>query len=158
MNNKESDVIGGDGNVIIVRINRSDSSLFFGRDSERKGTPLLITQVTVQVEIWLPMAAIDANVRVQSTVCSESHCAAPGCSISYRDRQHMLHDLKTAITAYIRNISQADLQKVFANKIKWVQTRIRRSWGHVVAQLVEALRYNLKVAGSIPGGVTGIFH
>jgi hypothetical protein len=29
--------------------------------------------------------------------------------------------LETAITAYIRNISQADLQKVFANKIKWVQ-------------------------------------
>jgi hypothetical protein len=30
----------------------------------------------------------------------------------------------TAITAYIRKISQADLQKVFANKIKWVQACI----------------------------------
>jgi hypothetical protein len=29
--------------------------------------------------------------------------------------------------------------------------------GHVVAQLVEALRYE-KVAGSIPYGVIGIFH
>jgi hypothetical protein len=28
--------------------------------------------------------------------------------------------------------------------------------GHAVAQLLEALRYN--VAGSIPDGVTGIFH
>ena len=31
------------------------------------------------------------------------------------------NELKTAITAYIRNISQADIQKVFANKIKRVQ-------------------------------------
>jgi len=39
----------------------------------------------------------------------------------YRDRPHTLNELKTAINVYIRNISQADLQKVFANKIKWVQ-------------------------------------
>ena len=31
------------------------------------------------------------------------------------------NELKTAITVYIRNISQADLQKVFGNKIKRVQ-------------------------------------
>jgi hypothetical protein len=31
---------------------------------------------------------------------------------------------KTAITAYTRNISQADRQKVFANKIEWVQACI----------------------------------
>jgi hypothetical protein len=36
----------------------------------------------------------------------------------------MLNELKTAMTAYIRNISQADLQKVFANKIKRVQACI----------------------------------
>jgi hypothetical protein len=36
----------------------------------------------------------------------------------------MLSELKTAMTAYIRNISQADLQKMFANKIKWVQACI----------------------------------
>jgi hypothetical protein len=35
-----------------------------------------------------------------------------------------LNELKTVITAYIRNISQADLQKVFANKIKRVQACI----------------------------------
>ena len=29
---------------------------------------------------------------------------------------------------------------------------------HAVAQLVEALRYRPKVAGSIPDGVIGIFH
>jgi hypothetical protein len=39
----------------------------------------------------------------------------------YRDRPRMLNELKIAITAHIRNISQADLQKVFANKIKWDQ-------------------------------------
>jgi len=31
-------------------------------------------------------------------------------------------------------------------------------WGHVVAQLVEALRYSRKVAGSITDGVIGILH
>jgi len=30
--------------------------------------------------------------------------------------------------------------------------------GYAVAQLVEALRYNWKVTGSIPDGVIGIFH
>jgi hypothetical protein len=43
----------------------------------------------------------------------------------YRDRPRTLNELKTAITAYIRNISQADLQKVFANKIKRVQAFIQ---------------------------------
>jgi len=33
----------------------------------------------------------------------------------------MLNELKIAINVYIRNISQADLQKVFANKIMLVQ-------------------------------------
>jgi hypothetical protein len=42
----------------------------------------------------------------------------------YRDRPRTLNELQTAITAYIRNISQADLQKVFANKIKRVQACI----------------------------------
>ena len=41
----------------------------------------------------------------------------------YRDHPCMRNEL-TAITASIRNISQADLQKVFANKIKWVQASI----------------------------------
>jgi hypothetical protein len=35
-----------------------------------------------------------------------------------------LIELKTAITTFIRNISQADLQKVFANRIKRVQACI----------------------------------
>jgi hypothetical protein len=39
-------------------------------------------------------------------------------SAVYRDRPRTRNELKTAITAYIRNISQGDLQKVFANKIK----------------------------------------
>jgi DNA-directed RNA polymerase subunit L len=36
----------------------------------------------------------------------------------------MLNELKTAITAYIRNVSQADPQKVLAKKIKRVQACI----------------------------------
>jgi hypothetical protein len=45
-------------------------------------------------------------------------------SAVYHDLPCMLNELKTAVTAYIRNISQADLQKVFANKIKQVQACI----------------------------------
>jgi hypothetical protein len=42
----------------------------------------------------------------------------------YRDHPRTLNELKTAITVYIGNISQADLQKVFANEIKQVQACI----------------------------------
>jgi hypothetical protein len=42
----------------------------------------------------------------------------------YRDCPRTLNELKTAITVYIRNISQADLQKVFTNKLKRVQACI----------------------------------
>jgi hypothetical protein len=45
-------------------------------------------------------------------------------SAVYHDRPPMFNELKTAITVYIRNISQADLQNVFANKIERVQARI----------------------------------
>jgi hypothetical protein len=41
-------------------------------------------------------------------------------SAVYRDRPRTLNELYTAITAYIRNISQADLQNLFGNKIKRV--------------------------------------
>jgi hypothetical protein len=44
-------------------------------------------------------------------------------STVYHDRPHTLNELKTAMTAFIRKISQADLQKVIANKSKWVQDR-----------------------------------
>jgi hypothetical protein len=61
---------------------------------------------------------IQIFIRFLYTVRSESHCAL---RLWYRDRPRTLNELKSAITVYIRNISQADLQKVFANKIKWVQ-------------------------------------
>jgi hypothetical protein len=44
-------------------------------------------------------------------------------SAVYRGRPRTL-ELKTAIIALIRKYSQEDLQKAFANKIKWVQTCI----------------------------------
>jgi hypothetical protein len=48
----------------------------------------------------------------------------------YRDRPRTLNELKTAVTAYIRHISQADLQKVFANRIKRVQACINARGPH----------------------------
>jgi hypothetical protein len=48
---------------------------------------------------------------------------------SYHHRPRMLNVLKAAVTAYIRNISLADLQKVLANKIKRVQA-CKKCCGH----------------------------
>jgi hypothetical protein len=42
-------------------------------------------------------------------------------SAVYHDRSRTLNELKSAVTVYIRNISQADLQKAFENKMKQVQ-------------------------------------
>jgi hypothetical protein len=58
-------------------------------------------------------------------------------SAVYRDRPRTLNELNTAITAYIRNISQADMQKVFANKIKRVQSCIDAR-GHHFQQHLQA--------------------
>jgi hypothetical protein len=43
-------------------------------------------------------------------------------SAVYRNRLRTLNELKTAIFAYIRNISQADLQKLFAIKLNEFRT------------------------------------
>jgi hypothetical protein len=68
------------------------------------------------------------NVRWNSrrnTGRSESRCALKvRYSAVFRDRPRTLNGLKTAIMACITNISQADLQKVFVNKIKRVQACI----------------------------------
>jgi hypothetical protein len=52
-------------------------------------------------------------------------------SAVYRDRPRTLNEVKTAVTACVRNISQADLQKVFANKIKRVQACIDCRGRHI---------------------------
>jgi hypothetical protein len=56
-------------------------------------------------------------------------------SAVYRDRPRTLNELKTAIPANIRNISQADLQKMFGNKIKRVELGIDVR-GHHFQQLL----------------------
>jgi hypothetical protein len=48
----------------------------------------------------------------------------------YCDHPHTLNELQTAVTVYIRNISPADLQKVFANQIKQVQACINARGHH----------------------------
>jgi hypothetical protein len=69
-----------------------------------------------------------------NTVRSESRCALRvryvAKSAVYRDRPRTLNALKTAITAFIRNLSQADLQEVFSNKIKRVQAGIDTQGSH----------------------------
>jgi hypothetical protein len=68
-------VIGRDVSVIIVRVKRSDSSLVVGRDIVReKGNAFTYrTGHRVQVGIWLPIAAIEANGRVQRTQFSYNY-------------------------------------------------------------------------------------
>jgi hypothetical protein len=56
-------------------------------------------------------------------------------SAMYHNRPRMLNVLKTAITAFVRNISKADMQKAIANKIKWGQACIdacRRHFKHLL--------------------------
>jgi hypothetical protein len=60
------------------------------------------------------LSRLKVLIALQNTVRSESLCAL---GLRYHDRPRTLNELNTAITAYIRNISQADLQKVFAKKI-----------------------------------------
>ena len=48
----------------------------------------------------------------------------------------MLNELKTAITVYVRNIAQAELQAVFVNKIKRVQACIDAR-GHNFQHLLQ---------------------
>jgi hypothetical protein len=50
----------------------------------------------------------------QMFTCGEQQIAV------YHDLPLTLNELKTVVTVFIRNISQADLQKVFANKIEQI--------------------------------------
>jgi hypothetical protein len=72
---------------------------------------------------------------VQDLTLPDFYLWGAGKSAVYRDRPRTLNELKTAITAYISNISQADLHKVFANKIKRVQACIDAR-GHHFQQLL----------------------
>jgi hypothetical protein len=68
MKNKVRDVIGREGCVINVQVKTSYTSASWLDEivCERKETPLLTAQATHLGRICLPMAAIDANGRVQS--------------------------------------------------------------------------------------------
>jgi hypothetical protein len=70
------------------------------------------------LEVYGPLA------RTLDLTSSDFYLWVAAKSAVYRDRPRTLNELKSAITAYIRNISQADLQKVFVNKIRRVQACI----------------------------------
>jgi hypothetical protein len=59
----------------------------------------------------------------------------PGTPVHRHNAVLRLNELKTAINGYIRNISPADLQKVFANEFKLVQACID-PLGHHFQQLL----------------------
>jgi hypothetical protein len=67
---------------------------------------------------------VSVNVNNLSKVSSGSRCALRLRYAVYRDRPRRRNGWETAVTVFIGNISQADLQNVFANKIKRGQATI----------------------------------
>jgi hypothetical protein len=70
------------------------------------------------------MSVITAVVQCVRKVTVHLDLLGAGQSVVYRDLPRTLNELKTAVTAVMRNISQADMQKVFANKNKRVRAGI----------------------------------
>jgi hypothetical protein len=77
---------------------------------------LFFGERVISRNLWLP--------RSPDLIPPDLYLWGAAKSAVHRDRPRTLNELKTAITAYIRNISQTDLQKVFANEIKRVQACI----------------------------------
>jgi hypothetical protein len=64
----------------------------------------------------------------------------------------VLNELKTAITAFIRIISQTDLQKVFGNKIKRVQACIDGRGHHLFISAQRLFERTVVTRYKIKGG------
>jgi hypothetical protein len=79
---------------------------------------LFILSAVIRFSLYLEVK-IAATCKYDSDIQGVQKVAVHQAAVS-SDRPCMLHVLKTAITAYIRNISQADLQKVLVKKIKRV--------------------------------------
>jgi len=79
---------------------------------------LFILSAVIRFSLYLEVK-IAATCKYDSDIQGVQKVAVHRAAV-YRDRPRMLNELKTAITAYIRNISQADLQKVLVKKIKRV--------------------------------------
>jgi hypothetical protein len=85
--------------------------------------------LSIEERLLLVQYAFREGNRYTDLVQEQSAETSPKTPVPHRkavhcDRSRTLNELNTAVTAYIRNISQADLQKVFANKIKRVQACI----------------------------------
>jgi hypothetical protein len=74
--------------------------------------------------IFLLIKSFEKAIDTQAITPPDFYLWGAAKSAVYRDHPRTLNELKTAINAYIRNVSQADLQKMFANKIKRVQASI----------------------------------
>jgi hypothetical protein len=70
---------------------------------------------SIEERVFLVAYVVREGNRYTDLVQEQSGAAK---SAVYRDGPRTHNELKTAITAYIINVSQADLQKVFANKIR----------------------------------------
>jgi hypothetical protein len=85
---------------------------------------LLATVLSIEEGVFLVEYVFGEGNRYPDLVQVQFAENIPETPVPHRNHPRTLNELKTAITAFIRNISQADLQKVFANKIKRVQACI----------------------------------
>jgi hypothetical protein len=84
---------------------------------------LLTVVLSIEERLFLDEYAFREGNRYTDLVQEQSAETFPKTPVPHRkavycDRSRTLNELNTAITAYVRNISQTDPQKVFVNKIK----------------------------------------
>jgi hypothetical protein len=85
---------------------------------------LLTTVLSIEERVFPVEYVLREGKRYTSITPPDFYLWRATKSAMYRDRPRTLNELKTAIAAYISNISQADLQNVIPNKIKRVQACI----------------------------------
>jgi hypothetical protein len=96
---------------------------------------LLTTVLSIEERVFLAEYVFREGSRYTDLVQEQFAEKFPETLVLHGDRPRTLNELKTTITAYIRNILQANLQKAFVNKIKRVQACIDTSVHHFLQLL-----------------------
>jgi hypothetical protein len=102
-----------------------DTQRVHTEQAEQKSRLLYATCFNLNFICLYDLALFNLQCRIMAP-CTAMHLDLWGAAKSavHRDRLRTLSQLNTARFAFIRNISQSDLQKMFSNKIKRVQACI----------------------------------
>jgi hypothetical protein len=101
----------------------------------------------------LPFVNIN-SIGLERAVCQQTSKTAKGITNS----QSQLNFISVLINGYTFRLLKSHHQAIKSIYKKYILHEYTPLKEHAVAQFVEALRYNLKVASSIPDGVSGIFY